>query len=115
MDQENAANRKRGLAKASTKASKPDVGTSLEASHSEIMNLDGMSFEQAIAELEGLVAGLERGDLALADALKAYQRGSALMRHAQGMLDQVQEQIDVIESGQVRSVDRASLISQTKD
>jgi exodeoxyribonuclease VII small subunit len=115
MDQKNGTSRKPG-------SHKPSVGGSAAAATSPpaVMadahqNLDGTSFEQAVKELEALVAQLDGGDLPLADALAAYQRGSALMRHAQGLLDHVQSQIEVIESGQARSVERTSLISQAKE
>jgi len=37
-----------------------------------------MTFEQAIERLEHIVAELDRGDLALEDALKLFQEGTAL-------------------------------------
>lgn len=119
MDQANAPGRKSGarrpLAGGPPEAlsSKSVAATSPEVA--DASNLNGMSFEQAVTELESLVARLESPDLPLAEALASYQRGSALMRHAQGLLDHVQSQIEIIESGQVRSMDRASLISQIKE
>ena len=74
-----------------------------------------LSFEQAMAELEGTVKRLEGGDLPLAESLAAFHRGSALLRHAQGILNQVQTEIELIEADQETAVDRASLISQIKD
>ena len=40
-------------------------------------NSKGPDFEQALAELEGLVERLERGDLPLDEALKIFERGVA--------------------------------------
>lgn len=74
-----------------------------------------LSFEQAMGELEQIVARLETPDLPLADSLAAYQRGAALMSHAQAILSQVQSEIEVIEAQQKRAIDRAELISQTGD
>lgn len=37
-----------------------------------------MTFEQAMARLEEIVADLDRGDLALEEALKLFQEGTAL-------------------------------------
>ena len=68
-----------------------------------------------MAELEKVVGALESGDAALADSLAAYQRGAALMRHAQSILAKVQSEIEVIEAGQEKLMDRASLIAQTKE
>jgi exodeoxyribonuclease VII small subunit len=39
---------------------------------------DEPTFEQAIARLEEIVAELDRGDLALEEALKLFQEGTAL-------------------------------------
>lgn len=74
-----------------------------------------MSFEQAVAELEQVLAKLESPDLPLAESLAAYQRGAVLMKHAQSILNQVQAQIEVIEAGQTRAVDRSELIAQSGD
>jgi exodeoxyribonuclease VII small subunit len=55
------------------------------------------SFEAALAELEALVAQLERGELPLSDSLAAYRRGAALIKYAQGELAQVEQQVRVLE------------------
>lgn len=119
MDQVNPSRRKPSQAK----GGQPCAGTQEAQSQSQSQSqpdapsqgLEAVSFEQAMAELETLVAKLEGGDLPLAEALAAYQRGSKLAGHAQSLLDHVQSQIEVIESGQARSIDRASLISQIKE
>jgi exodeoxyribonuclease VII small subunit len=41
-------------------------------------DISGLSFEQALGELETIVAKLERGDAALEDAIGLYERGAAL-------------------------------------
>jgi exodeoxyribonuclease VII small subunit len=74
-----------------------------------------LNFEQAMAELEQVTRRLEQGDVPIAEALAAYQRGASLMRHAQSILNHVQTEIEVIEAGQERSVDRSALISQIKE
>ncbi|MFN3630682.1 MAG: exodeoxyribonuclease VII small subunit [Casimicrobiaceae bacterium] len=56
------------------------------------------SFEAALAELESLVAQLERGDMPLAESLAAYKRGAELIKYAQGELAQVEQQVRVLES-----------------
>lgn len=78
-------------------------------------DVSGLSFEQAMAELEKITKSLEGGKLPLAQALEAYQRGALLARQCQEILNEVQHKIDVIESGQVKTVDRSSLIAQTKE
>lgn len=83
--------------------------------HPETENLADLSFEQAMAEIEQVVAQLERPDVPLAESLAAYQRGAALMRHAQSILSQIQSDIEVIESGKQSRVSRTDLISQIKE
>ena len=55
-----------------------------------------MDFEQALAELEGLVERLERGDLPLDEALKAFERGVSLTRHCQSSLQAAQQKVEIL-------------------
>lgn len=59
-------------------------------------------FEQALGELEQLVERLERGDLPLDEALKAFERGIALTRHCQASLKAAQQKVEILlkKSGQ---------------
>jgi exodeoxyribonuclease VII small subunit len=67
-------------------------------------NSKGPDFEQALAELEGLVERLERGDLPLDQALQAFERGVALTRHCQACLQAAQQKVEILlkRSGQRR-------------
>jgi exodeoxyribonuclease VII small subunit len=38
--------------------------------------LEKLSFEDALRELEGIVASLERGEVSLEDAIAAFERGT---------------------------------------
>jgi exodeoxyribonuclease VII small subunit len=55
--------------------------------------LEDLSYEQAIAELESVVAALETGDHPLDAALALYERGQALARHCARLLDQAELKI----------------------
>ncbi len=57
-----------------------------------------MRYEAALKELESLVTAMESGKLSLEETLAAYQRGTALLKHCQGVLAQVEQQVKVIES-----------------
>jgi exodeoxyribonuclease VII small subunit len=59
-------------------------------------NNKGPDFEQALAELEGLVERLERGDLPLDEALKTFERGVALTRHCQASLQAAQQRVEIL-------------------
>ena len=53
-------------------------------------------FEQALDELEKLVARLERGDLPLDEALKTFERGVELTRHCQTALKAAQQRVEIL-------------------
>jgi exodeoxyribonuclease VII small subunit len=53
-------------------------------------------FEDALAELEGIVQRLEKGELPLEDSLAAFERGMALVRQLGDRLTQVEERVDVL-------------------
>ena len=53
-------------------------------------------FEKALAELEGLVGRLERGDLPLDEALKTFERGVELTRHCQAALKAAQQKVEIL-------------------
>ena len=66
----------------------------------------GMSFEQALAELERIVQDLERGQLDLEAAIQAYERGTRLKEHCQRKLQEAQlrvERITLKNDGTVRA------------
>jgi exodeoxyribonuclease VII small subunit len=56
-----------------------------------------LSFEQALAELEKIVARMESGELSLEQALAAHQRGLELARSCQQRLEAAQQQVKVLE------------------
>ena len=61
-------------------------------------------FEEALAELEGLVQRLEKGELPLEESLAAFERGMALVRQLGDRLTQVEERVEKLlrtESGKL--------------
>jgi exodeoxyribonuclease VII small subunit len=58
-----------------------------------------MSFEQALAELEKIVAQMERGDVPLEDSIALYQRGAALKAHCELKLKDAQLKVEQIVLG----------------
>jgi exodeoxyribonuclease VII small subunit len=51
-------------------------------------------FEKALAELEEIVATLEKGDLSLDAALKHFERGIALTRQCQASLKEAELKVE---------------------
>ncbi|MCG8547086.1 MAG: exodeoxyribonuclease VII small subunit [Alphaproteobacteria bacterium] len=59
-------------------------------------NIQKMSFEDALQELEAIVRDLESGSGKLDAAIDAYERGAALKKHCEAKLREAQEKIDKI-------------------
>lgn len=57
-----------------------------------------LRYELAVKELEKLISDMESGKFSLEETLLAYQRGAALLKHCQGMLAQVEQQVRVFEA-----------------
>ena len=55
-----------------------------------------LSFEQAVEELEKIVAALERGDVALDRSIEIYERGEALKKHCEALLGAAENRIEKI-------------------
>jgi exodeoxyribonuclease VII small subunit len=53
-------------------------------------------FEDALAELEGIVQRLEKGELPLEDSLAAFERGIALVRSLSQRLTEVEQRVEVL-------------------
>lgn len=66
------------------------------------------TFEQALSELEGIVAAMEAGHMPLQDALDAYQRGMVLLRQCQETLTAADQQIRILDSTGLRDFDPAA-------
>jgi exodeoxyribonuclease VII small subunit len=65
----------------------------------------GLTFEQALAELEALVARMEDGKLPLEESLAAYQRGAELIRHCESKLADAQARIAILDGETLREFD----------
>ena len=61
-----------------------------------VADIAAMSFEDALAELEGIVRRLEGGQVKLDDAIQSYERGAQLKRHCEKKLNEAQQRVDRI-------------------
>ncbi|GAC1339398.1 MAG: hypothetical protein NVSMB18_07560 [Acetobacteraceae bacterium] len=59
-------------------------------------DINGLSFEDALAELERIVRGLEGGQQKLEDAIACYERGAALRRHCEAKLAEAEARVQAI-------------------
>jgi exodeoxyribonuclease VII small subunit len=60
------------------------------------------SYEDALAELERLVASMEGGQLPLDHLMQAYQRGAELLNLCRQRLNAVEQQVKVLDDGQLK-------------
>ena len=58
-----------------------------------------VSYEQALAELDRLVAQMEDGQMPLDQQLDAYRRASELLQFCRSRLQAVEEQVKVLDEG----------------
>jgi exodeoxyribonuclease VII small subunit len=61
--------------------------------------VEGLSFEAALAELEQVVARLEKGEVPLEESLALYERGAALRRHCDARLKAAEARVAEIAQG----------------
>jgi exodeoxyribonuclease VII small subunit len=65
------------------------------------------SFEEAMGELEQLVAQMESGELPLEASVAAYRRGAELVRFCGAQLERVDQQVRMLEGDVLKPVSPA--------
>ena len=61
-------------------------------------DLEKLTFEEAMKELEELVDSLDKGDVSLDEAIAAYDRGSQLKDYCEKKLQEAKMKVDTIQS-----------------
>jgi exodeoxyribonuclease VII small subunit len=67
-----------------------------------------LSFEQALGELEKIVARMEGGELSLEQALASHKRGLELARLCQQRLETAQQQVKILEGEVLKPLSAAA-------
>jgi exodeoxyribonuclease VII small subunit len=62
-------------------------------------DVSALSFEQALAELEKIVAELESGQAPLERSIEMYERGAALKAHCEARLEAARLRVEKIVMG----------------
>ena len=65
----------------------------------ETSDIAGLSFEQALAELEKIVSELESGQAPLERSIEVYERGAALKAHCEARLEAARLRVEKIVVG----------------
>ena len=65
-------------------------------------NAAAVPYEQALAELERLVAAMESSQMPLDALLDSYRRGAQLLDLCRQRLQAVEQQVKVLEDGQLK-------------
>ncbi len=61
--------------------------------------VEALTYEQAFAELEAVVAALEQQEHSLEEALTLYARGQALLRHCRRLLEEAELKVQRLSGG----------------
>lgn len=93
-----------------TKKSSPQTapdgqGGNAAAEAAQALELAGLSFEQALADLEDIVSRMESGSLSLEDSLTAYKRGVALVARCRDQLGAARQQVRILEGDLLKPFD----------
>lgn len=60
-------------------------------------NVEEMTFEKAMAQLEEIVRALEGGNVPLEDLIKLYDEGTALVKHCTEKLNAAEEKVKLLQ------------------
>ncbi|MDL2220159.1 exodeoxyribonuclease VII small subunit [Eubacteriales bacterium OttesenSCG-928-N14] len=63
------------------------------------LKIEDLSFEQALSELEALVAKMESEETKLEDSIGYYVCGLALSKHCKQLLSNMEQRIEKVEAG----------------
>ncbi len=77
--------------------------TALQAT--TVANTDGLTFREAMTQLNQIVSALESNTLELEESLVQYERGVVLLRFLKSSLTNAQQKVDVLKGELDLSVD----------
>ena len=75
------------------------ASTDAGAAEQDLASIRNLPFEQALDQLEGIVRSLEKGDVPLDESVAIYERGEALKRHCDALLQRAEARIQKITLG----------------
>ncbi len=73
------------------------------------------NFEDALKELEQILAEIEAGEIGLEQSLLKYERGNFLIQHCRGVLGAAEKQIEILSKGEAGELVAEPLKDNLKD
>lgn len=61
-------------------------------------DLDGLSFEQALDRVEGLIEQIESGEIGLEQSIEAYERGARLIGRCRAALARAEQRVRTLDA-----------------
>jgi exodeoxyribonuclease VII small subunit len=80
----------------------PAMAKTTSAATSAVPAAIAPSYEDALGELDRLVTAMEAGQLPLDRLLESYKRGAELLTFCRARLEAVEQQVKVLEDGQLK-------------
>ena len=72
------------------------------------LSVEELSYEEALAELEGIVEALEDGQSQLDESMKLFERGQALVTHCGALLESAQLKVQKLAGESVTAFEEES-------
>lgn len=69
-------------------------GSTTKMSVDDANDLEALSFEDAMSQLETMIERIESGEVGLEESLEQYERGIALFRRCQQILSQAEQRFE---------------------
>ena len=72
------------------------------------LSVEELSYEEALAELEGIVESLQDGQSQLDESMKLFERGQALVTHCGALLESAQLKVQKLAGESVTAFEEES-------
>jgi exodeoxyribonuclease VII small subunit len=71
----------------------------------DIKPIDVLTYEEALSELEKIVAALESGERALEESMTLFERGQSLAKHCAGLLDKAELKVQKLVGNEISDLE----------
>jgi len=68
-------------------------------------NIEDLSYEEALSELEAIVASLEEGDQKLEESMALFERGQLLMKRCAALLEAAELKVRQLSGGELETLE----------